>query len=390
MEVVAVCNATDGGNDDMTTPMQERVRGARESRATLRVAGRSHWLSAGRPVTATETLSTANHSGVVDYVPGDLTITVRAGTTLAEIAAITGKEGQWFPVDPAGSDDGTIGATVATASSGPLSHGFGTIRDLVLGVEFVTGEGKIVRGGGRVVKNVAGFDLVRLMTGSWGTLGIITEVSLRLYAVPARRTTMAMEAPTDTRRLGERLSALSDGRIMPFAMELVSRDLAHLAGLPPRPMILMEIGGNGAAVSAQRDEIAKLGAAVEVPADTWNKLRTIERKGNSVFRISGLPARLAGRWERAQHLAESTNGALVHASVARGTVRCVLQAEPSADIVNALSEQVDGETLIFESLPASLWAKLAPTAISDRVSQGIKKAFDPFDILNRGILGPSL
>lgn len=390
MEVVTVGDATDRRRNGMTAPIQERVRNARGSRAPLRIVGRSHWLSAGRPVIATETYSTANHSGVVDYVPGDLTITVRAGTTLAEIASVTGKEGQWFPVDPSGSDDGTIGATVATASSGPLSHGFGTIRDLILGVEFVTGEGKIVRGGGRVVKNVAGFDLVRMMTGSWGTLGIITEVTLRLYAVPARRMTMAMEAPSDTRRLAERLASLNDGRIMPFAMELVSRELAHLAGLPPRPMILMQIGGNAAAVSAQRDEIAKLGTAVEVPGDTWNKLRTIERPGDSVFRLSGLPSRLAERWEGTKRRAERTNGALMHASVARGTVRCVLPAGLSEDMVTAFSGQVDGETVIFESLPANLWAKLAPTAISDRVSQGIKKAFDPFDILNRGILGPSV
>jgi len=373
----------------MTSLIQARVRGARASQTTLRITGSGKWLDAGRPVSASETISMVNHTGVVDYVPGDLTITVRGGTTLAEIARITGDEGQWFPIDPPGSDSGTIGATVATASSGPLSHGFGTIRDLVLGVEFVTGEGKIVRGGGRVVKNVAGFDLVRLMTGSWGTLGIITEVSLRLYALPSRRATMAIDAPTDTRRLAERLATLSDGRIMPFAMELVSRELAHLIGLPPRPMILMEVGGNAAAVSAQRDEIAKHGAAVEVPAETWNKLRTIERPGETVFRLSGLPARLAERWERAGRLAEKTNGALMHASVARGTVRVVLPAEPSDDMVNLLSERIDGETVIFESLPRDLWAKLSPSAISDRVSQGIKKAFDPFDILNRGILGPS-
>ena len=390
MEVGAVCHAADSRSTAVTSPIQERVRSAQESRATLRITGRSHWLGAGRPVAATETFSTASHAGVVDYVPGDLTITVRAGTTLAEIAIITGKEGQWFPVDPPGSYDGTIGATVATASSGPLSHAFGTIRDLVLGVEFVTGEGKTVRGGGRVVKNVAGFDLVRLMTGSWGTLGIITEVSLRLYALPSHRTTIAMDTPTDTRQLGERLASLNDGRIMPFAMELVSRDLARIAGLPPRPMILMEIGGNAAAVSAQRDEIAKLGAATEVPGETWTKLRLAEHEGASVLRISGLPARLAERWERALRVTEKADGALMHASVARGTVRCILPTGPSGDVMNLLSERAADETVIFESLPGNLWAKLSPSAISDRVSQSIKKAFDPFDILNRGILGPSV
>jgi hypothetical protein len=80
----------------------------------------------------------------------------------------------------------------------------------------------------------------------------------------------------------------------------------------------------------------------------------------------------------------------MHASVARGTVRCILPTGPSGDVMNLLSERAADETVIFESLPGNLWAKLSPSAISDRVSQSIKKAFDPFDILNRGILGPSV
>jgi glycolate oxidase FAD binding subunit len=86
----------------------------------------------------------------------------------------TPAERQWLALDAFGSPEGTLGATVATASAGPLAHAFGTPRDNVLGLEFVTGEGEVVRGGGRVVKNVAGFDLVRLLTGAWGTLGAIT------------------------------------------------------------------------------------------------------------------------------------------------------------------------------------------------------------------------
>ncbi len=389
MEGNSFVNPARGRSAGVNSSIQERVAEAHASRTPLRIAGRSHWLGAGRPVAATETVSVAANNGVVDYVPGDLTITVRAGTTLAEIAHITGDEGQWLPIDPFGSDDGTIGATVATASSGPLAHGFGTIRDLVLGVEFVTGEGRIVRGGGRVVKNVAGFDLVRLVTGSWGTLGIVTEISLRLYALPSHQATMAMEAPTDTRRLAERMASLLNGPIMPFAMELVSQDLARSAGLPPRPMILMELGGNAAVVAAQRDALAKVGAVAEVPKETWRKVRTIERAGASVFRMSGLPTSLAERWERAQRIIRSVDGALMHASIARGTVRCILPADPSTEAVSLLSTPSPDDTVIFESVPERLWAKLSPTAISDRVSQGIKRAFDPLDILNRGILGAS-
>src|SRR5256885_16615955 len=150
----------------------------------MRIIGRCGWLEAGRPVRAERTLSLREESGVTSYVPADLTITVRAGTSLSEIAATAREQNQWLPLDPYGSPEGTIGATIATASAGPLSSSFGLSRDLVLGLEFVNGRDEIIRGGGKVVKNVAGFDLSRLMTGSWGTLGVITEVTLRLFALP--------------------------------------------------------------------------------------------------------------------------------------------------------------------------------------------------------------
>jgi len=340
-------------------------------------------------VTASQTLSLADHTGVVEYVPGDLTITLRAGTTLADLERIVGEQGQWFPVNPYGSSDGTIGATVATASSGTLSHGFGTIRDLVLGVTFVNGEGKLVSGGGRVVKNVAGFDLVRLLTGSWGTLGVITELSLRLYAQPAGRLTMRLDAPTDQRRLANRLSELLSAPILPFALELLSEGVAQRLGLPRRPTILALLGGNVAAVRAQRDTLAKLGAADEVSEDAWDKLRVLESPESSVFRVSGLPTQLAERWERMRTMMESWDGSLMHASIARGTVRCILPAEPPAGAIEAMSSPHASDTVIFETLAPALWARFSPTAIADRVSQGIKSAFDPLGILNPGILGPS-
>lgn len=373
----------------MTSTIQERVREAGAAQTPLRIAGKSSWLNAGRPVAATETISVADHSGVVDYVSSDLTITVRGGTTLSEIARVTGEQGQWLPLNPFGSSDGTIGATVATASSGSLAHGFGTIRDLVLGVEVVIGDAKVVRGGGRVVKNVAGFDLVRLMTGAWGTLGVITEVSLRLYALPAHRITMGMDAPTDTRRLAQRLRALLDAPIIPFSLELVNDELARQIGLAPRPTILVEFGGNAAAVSAQRDALATIGAVIEAPTEVWEKMRVTAGSNGTVFRASGLPGGLAERWERAQSMSGDGEPAMMHASIGRGTVRCMLSGELTASTAERLSTSHSDDTLIFENLPSAQWASLAPSATADRVSQGIKRAFDPFGILNPGILGPT-
>src|SRR5688572_27812167 len=172
-----------GGGERMST-IAEQVGDAYESRRPLRIRGAGSWLDAGRPTRSADTLSLAAHRGIVEYVPGDLTLTARAGTPLGDIVAATREHGQWLPLDPWGGDDGTLGATVSTGTAGPHALAMGMPRDVVLGMEFVTGTGAVIRSGGRVVKNVAGFDLTRLLVGSWGTLGVITEVTVRLRARP--------------------------------------------------------------------------------------------------------------------------------------------------------------------------------------------------------------
>jgi glycolate oxidase FAD binding subunit len=158
----------------------DAVRQAASARESVRIAGRGTWLDGGHIVRAVRTVSLADDTGVVEYTPGDLTITVRAGTTLREIDDVLLERDQWLPLDPMGGRDVSIGATVATCSYGPLAELFGTPRDQVLGLTVVAGTGDVLYLGGRVVKNVAGFDLTRLMIGSWGTLGIITQMTLRV------------------------------------------------------------------------------------------------------------------------------------------------------------------------------------------------------------------
>jgi glycolate oxidase FAD binding subunit len=167
------------------------VRDAAANNTSLRIVGRGTWLDAGSPVAADARLLLEDDSGIVAYVPDDLTVTARAGTTLREMAEALGAHGQWIALDPEGGDDATLGATVATCSYGPAAAVFGTPRDQVLGMTVVLGTGDIIRPGGRVVKNVAGFDLTRLMIGAWGTLGVITEITLRVRSRAMRRDSMA-------------------------------------------------------------------------------------------------------------------------------------------------------------------------------------------------------
>jgi len=171
------------------------VREAIADRSALRIVGRGTWLDAGAPVAARTQLVLSDDHGIVAYVPDDLTITVRAGTTLRELGETLGAHDQWIALDPEGGTDVTIGATVATCSYGPAAAFFGTPRDQVLGMTVVLGTGDVIRAGGRVVKNVAGFDLTRLMIGAWGTLGVITEVTLRV-----RSRSMRMDSVSHMRR----------------------------------------------------------------------------------------------------------------------------------------------------------------------------------------------
>jgi len=167
------------------------VRDAARDRTPLRIVGRGTWLDAGAPVSSTAQLTLSEDSGVVAYVPDDLTVTARAGTTLRDLGDTLGTHNQWIALDPEGVPDVTIGATVATCSFGPAAALFGTARDQVLGMSVVLGTGELIRIGGRVVKNVAGFDLTRLMIGAWGTLGVITEITFRVRSREMRKESVA-------------------------------------------------------------------------------------------------------------------------------------------------------------------------------------------------------
>jgi glycolate oxidase FAD binding subunit len=384
----------------------EQVLAAVRERTPLRISGRGTWLDAGRPVSATRTLSLADDTGVVSYVPGDLTLTVRAGTTLEEITDITRDRNQWLPLDPYGAAEGTIGATVATASAGPLSSSFGLPRDLLLGIEFVNGRGEVIRAGGKVVKNVAGFDLTRLVTGSWGTLGVITEVTLRLYASPQADRTFAIDLDGTPRQVATLLRAIIMSPLTPFAFQLASRSITRSLGLGESPVALLRFGGNEAAVNAQINGLKQITSPKELETTVWTSLRNLDRDTNTAVRISSLPQRVAGTSATILH--DDLPGILTNIDPRRGVMRVVVagraprsneeiesnasvafygEAIGSGSIVGYSAEAAGSSSVVFEKLPADAWGSVSPSVVSDPLSRGIKKAFDPHNILNPGILG---
>lgn len=184
-------------------------------------AGAGTWLEGGGPPAAVDlVVSTRRLGDVYEYEPDDLTVTAGAGVALARLAERTAAHGQWLPQDPVAGPEATLGAFVATGLPGPLVAGYGRPRDHLLGLTVVTGDGRVVRPGGRVVKNVAGFDLVRPLAGSWGTLAVVAGVSLRLYPLPERDVTLLFPE-SDASRLVERARAVATADVVPAAAELV-------------------------------------------------------------------------------------------------------------------------------------------------------------------------
>ncbi len=368
--------------------VREIVRDAVDRKTPLRIIGHGTWLDAGRPVADAQPVSLERLNGIVDYTPGDLTLTARAATTLAEIAAATALHGQWLALAPWGGDAGSLGATAATATAGPMSGALGAPRDTIIGLEAVTGGGDVVRGGGRVVKNVAGFDLTRLMVGAWGTLGLLTEVSVRLRGLPEHDLTVAFPAPNAAPALTDLLARVRSAAATPLALEIVSATLAARLGLPAQPMILARLAGNAEAVAAQRDVFASLADVNDVTHDVWTALRVADGSDTTIARFSSAAAKFADVWSLAERCVLVAGGH-AHGSLLRSIARVVLPHHEGVlpDSAVATLSTPGSHVRIFERLPAALWPLLAPTAVANRLSRGVRTAFDPHCLLNPGILG---
>ena len=200
----------------------ESVRAAFEAGSTVYPIGGGTSLDYGsvakRPGIG---LSLTGLNRVVDYPARDMTITVEAGVTLKQLADTLATERQWLPIDPPQSEQATIGGVVACAASGPRRFGYGTMRDYVIGISAVDGRGIAFKGGGRVVKNVAGYDFCKLLTGSHGTIGVITQLTLKIRPLPQRSVLVTCDVP-DLALVDGLLAALVTSNVTPTAIEYVT------------------------------------------------------------------------------------------------------------------------------------------------------------------------
>ncbi len=349
----------------------------------------------GRPVTG-EVLSAAGLRGVELYEPGALTLVVRAGTPLAEVDAVLAAENQRLAFEPMDhrallGTEGTptIGGVVAANVSGPRRVQAGACRDFLLGVRFVDGAGRVLKSGGRVMKNVTGYDLVKLMAGSWGTLGVLSEVSFKVQAIPEAEATL-MSRGRDARA---GVAALS--RALGSPHDVSGAAHAQAGVLDDDAVTVLRIEGMAESVRYRAGRLGGDGWDLlegASSADLWRRIRDVApfagREG-AVWRVSVKPTdgpALLAALESAglDHVALlDWGGGLVWLLVedagdaGAGTIRAQMAALGGHARLERASAETRARLAVFQPQPAPLAA----------IEAGIRARFDPRGILNPGLMG---
>jgi glycolate oxidase FAD binding subunit len=380
------------------------VRHAAAAGATILPWGGGTAIAVGEPPPrAGIVLGLRRLSRVLEHEPGDLTVTAEAGLTLGRLQETLQARGQWLSLDPPDADRATVGGLIAANAAGPRRHLYGTVRDLLIGVTVVTADGGIVRGGGKVVKNVAGYDLPKLFIGSWGTLGIVVEATFKLRPVP-----------DDERLLAARFDRLKDcgvaartllaGDLIPNAVEMLDSTAAATLGLGSEAALVVGFDGLREQVDWQAAELTTLVGPLggrdvtSLPPATWPRLATIGRDAfeapAALMTLSVLPTLVVDTMEQGAQAARQrglSSAWAAHAGV--GVVTGALLAGREAAAVAAVLTEwralatAGGGHATLTSAPLALksqvpvWGDAGPAG---RIMQRIKAQLDPGNVLNPG------
>ena len=320
-------------------------------------------------------------NSVIDYPAADMTVTVQAGTTVSALQTLLAKERQWLPVDLARPDAATLGGALAVNSSGPRRLGYGTLRDYLIGISFLTDAGEEVKGGGRVVKNVAGYDLMKLHLGALGTLGVITQLTFKVKPVPEERAVLIFGTTTD--RIAATLDQLHATNGRPIAVDVLNAGAANAVGLLSSSPWTVVVGFEEKAVTVAT-QLATVQMEFGLSGDVrtgedatavWSTLTDLPCRPESTFvrKASVRPSQVAEVLSRAEG-----KGDLIHAHALSGIVWLHSTADSTHTVPGTVvtrtapaewktSERVWGK-------PASDWALKAH----------IKQTLDPGNVFNAG------
>ncbi len=345
-------------------------------------------LMAGPNQPSDESFSTVNLKRVREYEPRDLTIGVEAGLRWSELTRLVGEHRQMVPLDPPFADRATVGGVVAANTSGPRRRLYGTARDAIIGMEFATLEGKLVRSGGMVVKNVAGLDMAKLMIGSFGTLAAITAVNFKLTPMPELERSFLVTFDTLASAIEAR-DRLLRSHLQPAAIDLLNP--AAGTGLGQASwLVAVRAGGNSAAIDRYEREISQLGDGVAFDDSRQETLWKRMEEFTPAF-LAAHPDGAVARASCTLKGLEAVMASLPGAAVARaGSGICYGYFERAADAAAWVAGAAElGAKAVVEFAPEEsksgldLWP--APGADWE-IMRRVKHLFDPDNLLNRGRL----
>jgi glycolate oxidase FAD binding subunit len=345
-------------------------------------------------------ISTARFNRILEYAPDDMTVTVGAGVTIAQLQSALSAHGQRLALDPLCPQRATAGGVVATNDSGALRLRYGSIRDLILGITVVLPDGTIATSGGKVVKNVAGYDLPKLMSGALGTLGIITRAVFRLHPLPLQSQTLTFAFP-DCESANRFLLAIADSQVVPTGLQMRT-DADGTADVDIR------IDGIAAGISAQTDTVSKLAGSVNPSAPEGDPWQAREQLWNSqpshgaassltcIVKLSMLPTQLSSTAAFVRHaLDETASWTLLLYSTGLAWLRldvancAAADSAPMADFLASLRAflaPTGGTAVLLKAPPAlrqkvDVWGDIGNAL---PLMRRLKEQFDPHAILNRG------
>jgi glycolate oxidase FAD binding subunit len=336
-------------------------------------------------------LSTRRLHRIVEHAWGDMTATVEAGCTLEQLQQTLAEHGQRLALDPLWPAKATIGGILATNDSGPLRIRFGSLRDLIIGITLALGDGTLAKSGGKVVKNVAGYDLPKLATGSLGTLGIITQAIFRLHPIPRESRTLSFSTP-DNAAMNALVLAILDSKLVPTGVQVCAADTSL-------PEIDLRFEGTAAGCDAQVDQAVRLASGnhpMEAPVDVWNAPAALwtGAEPSVVCKFTLMPASMKTFFARVRGVAEQAHlrWRLVAQAVGAGCLRldgdgAAADVFPGAIVELRQGLEAHGGSLAVLRCPAEVKSKLDIWGSSGDalpVMKSVKAQFDPAGVLNPG------
>ena len=330
-------------------------------------------------------MSTTHMRKVRQYEPGDLTVSVEAGMPFAELQSLLAQNGQMIALDPPFAGEATVGGVVASNTSGPLRRGFGTVRDLIIGLTFATLEGKLVSSGGMVVKNVAGLDMGKLMIGSFGTLAAIASVNFRVHARPEEFRTFLFSSPS-LQSILEKRDAISGSNLHPLSLDLLSP--AAAAQLRRRGFLLVLRAGGSATVLDRyaRELNADETLTGQAEQDCWSSI--CDFTPGFFRRENGVVLRVSTTVKDLSSLLRLVSGPSITRAASGVTYVYLSSWDAVAPFIQAASEK--GWTVVVEFAvdgirrSKQLWYGPASTTRDNAfdMMKKVKNMFDPGSLLN--------